>query len=111
MVRLIDVMDTVTKISKRVQPMLQIGASARELYDTILGCLASAPTVEAAAVVYCEQCKNWDEETGWCDVHSHFVDSAGGFCHPYESADWKMFDADYFCKDGERKENDRSTGH
>lgn len=48
--RLIDVMDTVTKISKKVQPLLRIGGSTRELYDTILGCLADAPTVDAVEV-------------------------------------------------------------
>ena len=39
-------MNLVTKISKKVQPMLRIGCSARELYDAILGCLAEAPTID-----------------------------------------------------------------
>ena len=57
-------------------------------------------------VVRCKDCKHWHEETGWCYHHSHFVKSDGGFCHPWESADWKMFDADYWCADGERREQD-----
>jgi histone H3/H4 len=48
--RLIDTVDTVTKISKKVQPLLRIGGSTRELYDTILGCIAEAPTVDAVEV-------------------------------------------------------------
>lgn len=56
-------------------------------------------------VVRCKDCKYWHEGTDWCDKHSHFVDSFGSFCHPDESLEWKMFDEDYFCKDGERKDN------
>lgn len=48
--RLIDIKDTTIKISKKVQPLLRIGSSARELYDTILGCMAEAPTVDAVEV-------------------------------------------------------------
>lgn len=57
-----------------------------------------------AELVRCKDCKHWHGETGWCNVHSHFVDRLGDFCYPEESGDWKDFDADYFCKDGERKE-------
>ena len=55
------------------------------------------------AVVCCGACKNYHKNTGWCDIHSHFIGSEGEACHPWESADWKMFDEDYFCKDGERR--------
>ena len=48
--RLIDAMDYVTQISKKVQPMLRIGCSTRKLYDTILGCIADAHTVDAVEV-------------------------------------------------------------
>ena len=48
---------------------------------------------------HCANCGNWDEETGWCEEHSHFIDSQGGACHPWESVEWKMFDSDYFCAD------------
>lgn len=55
--------------------------------------------------VRCKDCKHWHEETGWCDHHSWFIEEDGEPCHPWESNNWKMFDADYFCKDGERKGN------
>ena len=61
---------------------------------------------DVVPVVRCKDCKHWHEETGWCVHHSHFIGSEGEPCHPWESNDWKMFDADYFCKYGERKDND-----
>lgn len=61
-----------------------------------------SPTVDAVPVVRCRNCKHWNEETGWCDIHSHFQGSDGEFCHPWESIDWKTFPADYFCADGKR---------
>ena len=54
------------------------------------------PAEDVVEVVRCSECEHYHEGLGWCDVHSHFVDSG---------ADWKMFDEDYFCKDGERKDN------
>ena len=56
--------------------------------------------------VRCKDCKHWHEETGWCNQHSHFWDERGGFCHPWESCDWKMFDEDDFCSYGERRTDD-----
>ena len=61
-------------------------------------------------VVRCKDCKHWHEGIDWCDHHSHFTDSDGAFCHPYESSDWKMFDADYFCADGENRETNDENG-
>lgn len=58
--------------------------------------------VYISPVVTCKYCKHWNEETGWCDIHSHFQSSNGEFCHPWESSDWKMFPPDYFCADGKR---------
>ena len=57
-------------------------------------------------VVYCQDCKHYHAETGWCNEHSHFIDSDGAFCHPWESSDWKMFEPDDFCSYGERKDGD-----
>lgn len=62
-----------------------------------------ADTVDAVPVVRCRNCKHWDEETGWCDIHSHFQDSDGEFCHSWESHDWKTLPTYYFCADGERR--------
>ena len=61
------------------------------------------PQVDVLPVVRCKDCKHWHEETGWCTKHSHFIGSDGMACHPSQSSEWKMFEADYFCKDGERR--------
>lgn len=80
--------------------------------EVIAGCvditrrlIEKAPTVDAVEVVRCKDCKHWHEETGWCDQHSWFIEEDGEPCHPWESNNWKMFDADYFCAEGERKDN------
>ena len=57
-------------------------------------------------VVRCKECKHYHAETGWCDKHSHFVSSEGEFRQPWESIEWKMFEPDYFCADGERKDGE-----
>ena len=72
--------------------------------DSFDSLVCDTPTVDAVPVVCCKDCKHWHEEIGWCDKHSHFIDD-GAACHPWESNEWNMFDADYFCKDGERKDN------
>lgn len=64
--------------------------------------LKNMPTVDAVEVVRCQNCKHWHSGTGWCDEHSYFLDADGEPCRPDESPNWKMFDADYFCKDGEQ---------
>jgi len=75
---------------------------------SVLDSINEVPAVDAVEVVRCKDCKHWHEETGWCYHHSHFVDSKGGFCHPWESNDWKMLNADDFCFCGERKCNDKN---
>lgn len=62
--------------------------------------------LEAVPVVHCKECKNWHKDTCWCDKHSHFIDSDGEFCHPWESSNWKMFDENDFCSYGEMKEDE-----
>ena len=64
--------------------------------------IEDAPAVDAVPV-RCKDCEHWHEETGWCNHHSHFIDSDGEACHPWESSEWKMFDADDFCSMGERR--------
>lgn len=54
-------------------------------------------------IVRCKDCLHWHKETGWCDIHSHFIDTDGEACHPWESHEWEMFGEKYFCKDGKRK--------
>lgn len=79
------------------------GSFTGEAFERAAQEVAEMPGVDAVEVVWCKDCKHWHEETGWCCQHSHFIDSKGGACHPWESNDWKMFDADYYCADGERK--------
>jgi hypothetical protein len=67
--------------------------------------IQSIPTADVVEVVRCKDCMHWHKDEGWCDKHSHFILPNGEFCHVWESADWKMFDADYFCADGERRDN------
>lgn len=62
------------------------------------------PDADVEEVVRCKECKHWHKETGWCAEHSFFIDADGEFCHPWESANWKMFDDNDFCSYGERKE-------
>jgi len=73
--------------------------------DSVIMMLNQADTVDAVEVVNCKDCKHWHEETGWCYHHSHFIGSKGEACHPWESCDWKMLDADDFCSYGERRDN------
>lgn len=61
---------------------------------------------DVVPVVRCKECIHYTDEIGWCDVHSCFIDRDGTPCSPSESSNWKMFDEDYFCKDGERKDGD-----
>ena len=72
--------------------------------DELLNRITNAPTIDAEQVVRCKDCKHWHEETGWCIHHSCFIDSDGAACHPWESANWKMFEENDFCSYGERKE-------
>ena len=49
------------------------------------------------SIVHCKDCKHWNEETGWCDKHSHFFNN---------ELDWNVFNDDDFCSYGERKDKD-----
>ena len=64
------------------------------------------PEQDLVEVVRCKQCKYLHEEEGWCDKHSHFIGDYGEACHPWESANWKMFNADDYCSDGERRSDE-----
>ena len=71
--------------------------------DKALHKIRYAPAADVAPVVRCKECKHYHAKTGWCNVHSSFVDSHGAACHPWESSDWKMFEPDDFCSYGERE--------
>lgn len=75
-------------------------------YREFLDMICDAPTMDDAKVVCCEDCQHWEEKTGWCEHHSHFIGSEGEACHPWESREWKFFPPDYFCKDGKRKRSE-----
>lgn len=79
-----------TKMAKRVLSDVQV-------------IVESMPAFDAVSVVRCKDCKHYNKKIGWCDYHSHFIDSDGNACHPWESSDWKIFTDDDFCSDGERK--------
>lgn len=62
-----------------------------------------APTIDAAEVVRCKDCKWWDKD----DNYSY------GYCmamkHGYMSANWEIgiyrkYKGDFYCADGERAE-------
>lgn len=74
----------------------EIGCQFGQKMDEVKKKLDNVP------VVHCKECKNWHKDIGWCDKHSHFINSDGSFCHPWESNDWKMFNENDFCSDGER---------
>ena len=81
------------------------GVNSDELrtFQDIYRSISNAPTVDAVEVVRCKDCKHWHEETGWCTEHSHFIGRDGMACHPSQSSEWKMFDAEDFCSYGERR--------
>ena len=74
----------------------EIGCQFGQKMDEVKKKLDNVP------VVHCKECKNWHKDIGWCDKHSHFINSDGSFCRPWESNDWKMFNENDFCSDGER---------
>lgn len=58
--RLIDAMATVTKISKRVTPLIEQGCHQQRVYSEVLKCIAEAPTVNVVEVVH----GRWENITG-----------------------------------------------
>jgi len=48
--RLVDAMDTVTKISKRVKPLIEQGCHPQRVYAEVLNCIAETPTVDAVVL-------------------------------------------------------------
>lgn len=67
--------------------------------------IETEPTVDAVEVVRCKDCKWWDKTE----------DSPFGYCmamkHGYNSANWEIgiyrkYKGDFYCADGERKEDE-----
>ena len=63
----------------------------------VIETLEEAPTIDAVPVVFCDKCKYWDRdwEPNHSDGNQHFCPMIG-----------LVTDADFFCKDGERKGGD-----
>lgn len=87
-------------LAKRVLETHDVQWCLSELYDYL--------NEDVVKVVRCKNCKRYHAEEGWCEEHSHFVDTNGKFCHPWEGSEWKMFDEDDFCSDGEVREKEGS---
>ena len=107
--RLIDVKKVINSMQKCLDECSpdEKDSVAYFAFAAIITALKQEPTVDSVEVVRCKDCKHWHEETGWCYYHSHFIDEDGLACHPWESNNWKMLDADDFCSYGERKYNER----
>ena len=108
MERLIDAMKTVTNLSGRITPLINMGANPTQVYNEALQVVAEAPTVDAVEVVRCRDCTYWGDEDGKlqgsdgvlfarCKAHNYLIDGRHtGWC-PSEND---------FCSYGERKDCD-----
>ena len=65
-------------------------------YAVKVSSIEHAPTVDAVEVVRCRDCKHWDSETWFCDIHSAFG---------HYDLEWNMFSEEDFCSCGERRSN------
>lgn len=81
-------------------PVVASGERCAQILEAIL----NAPKADVVSVVHCRDCKHYHAEEAWCDEHSHFVDYRGAPCRPWEGNEWKMFDENDFCSNGEMKE-------
>ena len=100
----IDALREVQKIEDMKPIVLNAKASA-ELWQMMqeVGMQKATILPVEQPIVHCRDCKHWHEDTGWCYHHSHFITPDGEACHPWESAEWKMFDDEDYCSNGERK--------
>ena len=98
--RLIDAMQTVTKISGRVTPLIQMCANPVQVYNAVLQVIAEAPTVDAAEVVRCKDCKSCK----LCYPEKQIGKEAtpGWYCKKHKS----YRRPDDFCSYGERREGE-----
>ena len=96
--RLIDANDALERLEKAEQEMMvvsMVGCKAVPMHG-VIEFIKTRLTVDAVEVVRCKDCKHWNEETGFCDEHSHFFND--GMC-------WDMFNENDYCSYGERKDN------
>lgn len=110
--RLIDADAMLNKLKQSAELFL-CGRSFKDLtpqdkarVDEIYNCQAeilNATTSDAVPVVRCKDCAHYAPDIEYCELHSHFVTRNGDFCHPYESSEWKTFEPEDYCSQGERK--------
>ena len=65
--RLVDAMQIVTRLSKRISVLILLGGTPAEVYDEVLKVIAEAPTEDAAPVVHGE----WIERPDLCSLLSN----------------------------------------
>ncbi len=119
MARIIDAdsfLVTLQKTDRDVCPTQEVWGYS---YPLLADLIEDAPTIERCPtrsqfkrmavqlgyekVIHCRECGHYAPDIEFCEIHSHFITRDGEFCYPSESREWKMFRPDYFCGDGERK--------
>lgn len=111
MARLID--------ADRLQELFNVTSSAllsnvdlsKDIEHVVRACLmvsemiSDAPTVDAVEVVRCRDCKWWDADDnglyGYCMAMKHGYMSAN-----WEIGIYRKYKGDFYCADGERKEDE-----
>lgn len=77
------------------------------LYETIFDTIQRVPTIDAVPVVRCRDCKWWDKKDespyGYCHACKH-----GHWSEHWEISIYRTYKGDWYCADGERKDNDRA---
>jgi hypothetical protein len=88
-----------------MKPLVLNAKTAEEMRQMLQEVGKLKPTIFPAepTILHCWECGHWNEEIGWCKIHSHFITSDGEACHPWESSEWKMFNAEDYCSSAERK--------
>lgn len=85
--------------------VLKINDEGDEIVFVYQSDIDAAPTVDAVPVVRCRDCKWWDKKP----------DSLYGYCHAYKYwhlserlkiGIYRVYKGDWFCADGERREDD-----
>lgn len=83
------------KIYDAVERRYQISSGTEHRCERdFLDLICASDTVDYVEVVRCKDCRHWNEETGFCNLNSHFS---------MDELDWDMFNDDDFCSRGERR--------
>ena len=83
------------KIYDAVEMRYQVSSGIEHRCERdLLDLICAADTVDAVEVVRCHECKNWDQDTWFCDEHSTLG---------HHGLEWNMFAPNDFCSYGERR--------